>query len=54
MQAKSRAARRRRKSLDAFITEEMRNTEFRIHFREARAKSDAVGMQLTINLVRAS
>lgn len=40
MRAKTSAARRRRKSLDAFIAEEMRNPEFRIHFREARAKSD--------------
>ncbi|MBI4608225.1 MAG: helix-turn-helix transcriptional regulator [Candidatus Rokubacteria bacterium] len=35
-----RVARRGRGSLDAFIAQEMRNPEFRIHFQEARAKSD--------------
>ena len=40
MAAKANLTLRRRKSLDAFIAEEMRNTEFRIHFHEARAKSD--------------
>jgi DNA-binding XRE family transcriptional regulator len=40
MAGKTSAARRRRKGLDAFIAEEMRNPDFRIHFHEARAKSD--------------
>ena len=40
MAARTNARRRRRKSLDAFIAEEMRNADFRIPFHEARARSD--------------